>query len=203
MLRDCKGFTLLELLVAMAIFSLMSMMLYSSLTSMAETKEVLQKKTERFAKIQTFFRVIGRDITQIADRPVRDGFGDELPALSKNSGETGFEFTRNGWRNPAGRPRSSLQRVRYQLKEGVLIRDNWQVLDRDVESAPFGKILLDKVWELDVSFIGQQEKVFKQWPPDENDIVESDQALPRAVHVQIEIEDWGRFDRLFLINNGA
>ncbi len=201
--RECKGFTLLELLVALAIFSLMSMMLYGSLTSMTETREQLQKRTDRFAEVQTFFRVIGRDISQIAARPIRDGYGDELPAVSKNTSDLGFEFTRNGWRNPAGRPRSSLQRVRYQLKEGKLIRGNWQVLDRDVESAPYGKILLDNVWALDITFVGHQEKIYKQWPPENAESSDHSEVMPRAVHVQIELEDWGRFDRLFLVNTGA
>ena len=196
-IKRCKGFTLFELLVAMAIFSLMSMMVYSSLTSMTKTREQLQKKNESFAKVQTFFRVIGRDINQIASRPIRDEFGDPLPAVMKEAGEPGLEFTRNGWRNPAGRARSSLQRVRYQLKEGTLFRRNWQVLDRDVDSIPFGKVVLDKVWEMDITFVGALDKRYKQWPYQPG----SDE-IPRAVHVQVEVEGWGRFDRLFLVNNG-
>ena len=79
---DDRGFTLLELLVALAIFSLVSLALFGSLTSMIDTKQHLAADSNKLRELQTAFRIIGRDIEQAIDRPIRATYQPELPAMS-------------------------------------------------------------------------------------------------------------------------
>ena len=98
-----KGFTLLELLVALTIFSLISVTVYSSLTSMITTREHLKTDSEQLQALQTAWRIIGRDIEQAVDRPVRSRYEEELPAL-RWTGKRAFSASSN----PVVRHRASL-----------------------------------------------------------------------------------------------
>ncbi|MBU0673677.1 MAG: type II secretion system minor pseudopilin GspJ [Proteobacteria bacterium] len=196
-----NGFTLLELLVALSIFAIMSVVAYSSLAAMAEIREQLRDEGKRLTEIQTAFRLIGRDIEQAIARPIRDGYGDPLPAMSLTEGEgVILEFTRSGWRNPTGRQRSTLQRITYRFLGEELIRESWPVLDRAVDSTPFSRTILTGVMNLEVSFIGQDRQISPAWPPESSaDPAQAAKILPRAVRIFLDLEGWGRVDRLYLI----
>jgi general secretion pathway protein J len=190
------GFTLLELLVALSIFALISVSLYGSLSSMLDTKEHLEKQSEQLREIQTAFRIIGRDIEQSVDRPIRTAY-EQLPAMrwAEHPGE--FEFTTGGRRNPLLLKRSSLQRVAYRLEDGELIKDSWPVLDRDVDSKPFSQVILRGVESFELSFKDDKDTTYRVWPP-ANIYGVTVAPLPKAVQVHLDVENWGRIDRLFL-----
>ena len=106
----CDGFTLLELLVALAIFGLLAAMSYSGLHAVLQQQLYTEQAAERLGALQKLYLIMQRDIEQIVARTVRDEFGDaQLPVV----GGDALQFTRGGWRNPAGRQRSTLQRVGY------------------------------------------------------------------------------------------
>ena len=195
-----RGFTLLELLVSLAIFSLVAVTVYSSLTSMVSTREHLDDESEELRTLQTALRIIGRDIEQAVDRPVRSAYDEELSALRwQTTPVRSLQFTTNGRRNPAGLARSSLQRVSFRIEDSVLIKDAWPVLDRAVDSKPFSRKLLDGVIGFDISFVGDNEKVLLGWPPEITGTEAETPALPRAVNVQLDLKGWGKINRLFLI----
>jgi general secretion pathway protein J len=194
-----KGFTLLELLVALTIFSLISVTVYSSLTSMITTREHLKADSEQLQTLQTAWRIIGRDIEQAVDRPVRSRYEEELPALRWTESPRTLALTANGRRNPAGLARSSLQRIAFRLEDSELIKDSWPVLDRGIETEPFSQVLLRNIESFEVSFIDKDEKVLRSWPPENQPPGATIAALPRAINVQLEVRNWGRIDRLFLI----
>jgi len=194
-----KGFTLLELLVALTIFSLVSVTVYSSLASMISTREHLAAGSEQLRTLQTAWRVIGRDIEQTVDRPVRSGYEEDLPALRWTGAPQTLALTANGRSNPAGLTRSSLQRVAFRLEDSRLVKDSWPVLDRSIDTEPFSQVLLRDIESFEVSFIDKNEKVSRNWPPEDTVPGTNTSSLPRAVNVQLELKNWGRINRLFLI----
>lgn len=199
-----QGFTLLELLVALAVFAVMSVVIHSSLTSMLDTRRHLEESSRRLAELQSFFRVVGRDIEQAAARPVRDGFGETLPALSWVPVPGHLQLTGGGWRNPAGLPRSTLQRVAYRFSDNDLIRDTWGILDRAPDSEPFSRVVLRGVQRFDAVFIGADEQVFTVWPPpDRSGGSPAPDQLPRAVRLSLDVAGWGRLERLFLLGTAG
>ena len=107
-----SGFTLLELLVSMGIFALMAAMAYGGLNAIIKERQATDKHAARLAHLQTSFLWLGRDIEQTINRKIRDEYGDsQLAMTSAGFGLFQLELTRGGWRNPAGRTRSNLQRV--------------------------------------------------------------------------------------------
>ncbi|MCK4839084.1 MAG: type II secretion system minor pseudopilin GspJ, partial [Desulfobulbaceae bacterium] len=195
-----RGFTLLELLVALTIFALISVALFGSLTSMIETKQHLEADSNKLRELQTAFRIIGRDIEQAIARPVRAPYQEPLKPLVWTEHPANLELTTNGRRNPVMMKRSSLQRVAYRLEDDLFIKDTWPVLDRAIDSEPFSQVLLRDVESFEVSFVGANGP----WHPVNNAFGASPPAsvqndLPKAVKIILYLKNWGRIDRLFVI----
>ncbi|HEB85518.1 MAG TPA: type II secretion system protein GspJ [Gammaproteobacteria bacterium] len=216
-----KGFTLLELLVAMSIFALLAIMAYAGLDTVLDTRRILEQNMNRLSDIQKSVLFISRDLDQIVNRGIRDQYGDYQPALSASDLNVGLdapviEFTHTGYSNPLGVKRSHLQRVAYHLRNHVLYRDSWQVLDRAQDSRPYQARLCDKVESIGFRFMDEKGQWHTQWPPvtNANDIIPpsgkkkgiataSASLLPRAVEFSLKLSDWGIITRLLQLPGNA
>jgi general secretion pathway protein J len=78
-----RGFTLLELLVALFIAALMFAMGYGAINQGLTTRAALKEQQAHLLELQTAVRVLEQDFVQLAPRPVRQAVGDEpaQPAL--------------------------------------------------------------------------------------------------------------------------
>jgi len=198
--KSRQGFTLIELVVALAIFAVVSALVYGGLRSVLDTRNRAEEQATRLAALQTAFVLMARDIEQAAARRIRDDAGGPLPAMrgATSSGNSALEFTRAGWNNPAGRARSTLQRVAYSVRDGKLLRLTWAMLDRAPGDRPQETVLLDKVKGFEMRFLDPQMKWQLQWPPATTDN-SSQVMLPRAIEVSIDVEGWGRIPRMFRV----
>lgn len=190
------GFTLLELLVALSIFGLLATMSYSGLSAVMMQQSQTEIAADRLSELQKLYLVMQRDIEQVVQRPIRDEYGDEQPPLV--GGET-FQLTRAGWRNPAGRQRSRLQRVGYALEDQQLLRYSWAVLDRAQDSEPLVQLLSEAIEQVQIRYLGVDNEWKEQWPdtetPADPEIAPS--SLPRVVEVTVEHEMYGPIVWLF------
>lgn len=140
-----KGFTLIELMVALTIFAIMSVGVFSVFNSFSSTREITDRESKRLYAYQKAFEILTRDVDQMVSRTIRDEFGDFKPALEGT--DSGIEFTRAGWNRPGfiNTPRSELQRVRYYVEENILLRQYWNVLDRPDITEPTELEILEGV----------------------------------------------------------
>ncbi len=199
MMRRQSGFTLLELIIAIGIFATMSAMAYAGLNSVMNTRAHADIQADRLAQLQKAFLIIGRDIEQAIDRPVRDNYGDELRAISGGGyGSSILELSRSGRANPMALPRSHLQRVGYEVQEDQLLRKVWPVLDQAVDTVAYEGVMLTGIKAVDLRFMDANKQWQTQWPdPNLSGTGQSLPAMPRAVEVSIDLEDWGRIRRIF------
>lgn len=193
----CDGFTLLELLVALAIFGLLAAMSYSGLQAVLEQQAHTEQAADRLGELQKLYLIMQRDIEQIVPRTVRDEFGDAQQPLV---GGDALQLTRGGWRNPAGRQRSTLQRVGYAYDDEQLVRYSWSVLDRAQDSEPLEQPLIDDVERMGLRYLDGNDEWREQWP-DAVAAINADPAgippLPKAVEVTIEHKMFGTLVWLF------
>jgi type II secretion system protein J len=103
-------------------------------------------------------------------------------------------FTRGGWTNPAGLPRSELERVSYSIENGALIRSYTSELDATLADVPIKRQLIDHVRGFTLRFMDAGHNWQTQWPPLTQGGAQDSLTLrqrPIAVEVTIELEDWG------------
>jgi len=194
----CKGFTLLELLVALAIFGLLAAMSYGGLQAVLEQQSYTEQAADRLGALQKMYLIMQRDIEQIVPRTVRDEFGDTQQPLV---GGDALQLTRGGWRNPAGRQRSTLQRVGYAYDDEQLVRYTWSVLDRAQDSEPLQQPLIEDVENMQLRYLDGNDEWQEQWPDAVADIdadpADTLPALPKSVEVTIEHNTFGTLVSLF------
>jgi general secretion pathway protein J len=192
----CRGFTLLELLVALAIFGLLATMSYGGLQAVMMQQSQTEIAADRLSELQKLYLIMQRDIEQVVLRPIRDEYGDEQPPLI---GAETLQLTRGGWRNPAGRQRSQLQRVGYALEDQQLVRYTWAVLDRAQDSEPLVQLLSEAVEQLQLRYLAADNEWKEQWPDPQASVDPAivPLSLPRVVEVTVEHETYGPLVWLF------
>ncbi len=197
--RRSSGFTLIEVLVAMAIFGVMSMLAYMTLGQTLANAEMLTERIDRLQAVQRTVRFLSDDLLQAAPRPVRLELGDSMGSavLTSLSGEFALELTHGGWGNPAGLPRGTLQRSAYRLEDDELVRYHWNVLDRTFANEPVANILLDDVESLLFRYLDTDGEWSEVWPPLAQPGIRS---RPRAVEIVLTLADEGEIRRLLEVS---
>src|SRR5690242_17423935 len=95
------GFTLVELLVALAIFALLSAFAFRGLNAMLESRATLERESRKWRDVTLFVGRLERDLSAvIPTRQAKGASGTKLPAVSSaiESAEArdGLSLTRSG-----------------------------------------------------------------------------------------------------------
>ncbi|MGQ0619402.1 MAG: type II secretion system minor pseudopilin GspJ [Panacagrimonas sp.] len=196
--QDHRGFTLIEIIVVVLVFSIMAAMAYGGLNSVLRTRVGIEQSMNRTAEMQRAFQRLRTDFQNLRDRASRDEFGDTKPPLVA-AGEDTVTLIRGGWRNPLGAGRASIERVAYTLKDHKLLRSSWRVLDLPRESEPAQGTVLDNVEEARWRFMDAAGEWQTSWPVD--DVSGSGdsgtESPPAAVELTLVTKDWGEAKFLF------
>lgn len=198
------GFTLLELLVAIAITVIIGVGATVLFGQTLQNRERVGERAQALADLQRAFVFMRRDFEQTVTRPARDELGDAQSALS--GGDDGaVELTRTGWMNPLQtRSRSNLQRVRYRLDGNRLLREYWEFPDRQVGSEPVAAVLLDGVTAFRVQYLFRQPPQDYTWHDDwplaeDMQRKPAQRRAPLAVSLEVESEVFGTMKWFFRV----
>lgn len=193
-----RGFTLVELLVAIAIFVIVGTLAMGGYNELVKQSNIVETNNARSRAVQAAVQRMAQDFATLEPRPVREPLGDSFqPALRADERtEHLVDLTHSGWSNPAGVPRSTLQRVTYRLEEDRLRRDYWYVLDRTLSAEPASTVLLDRVTEVKLRYMDANRRWHQQWPPNGYSAPDMLRVRPIAVEITLELEDWGTITRL-------
>lgn len=202
------GFTLIEVLIAMAATVMIVTLAFMTFSNLINGLEVLRRSSDQAVEINRTWMFLSRDLRQFVNRPVRDElgtlesamFGGELAADSIN-------FTRTGWHNPNGYPRSHMQRVRYRLEDEILWRESYSVLDRTDETEPIQVEMLQGVKSFSIAFLGQGVPIdtgdfdTEDWPRSWGVDASQQGAFspPEALEITLDLQGYGEIRRLFEI----
>lgn len=195
-----RGFTLLEMLIAIAIFAMIGLASNAVLSTVLTNDEVTRTFSTRLKALQQGFGAIERDLAQMVARTPRlleGGRGSTVFQTGNDildSESEALVFYRLGWLNPDGLlPRGSLQSVAYVVHEGRLERWYFPYPEPEFGAEPIKTVVIDKVLSVEYSFFMDDKWERK---------VEATK-LPKAIAMEIEIEGFGKIQRKFLLPLGA
>jgi general secretion pathway protein J len=196
--RCSAGFTLMELLVAVAIFAVVSALALTGFTQLQRQSEYAAQRLDRTREVQRAMQMLALDLEQVEPRAIREPLGEtRLPALSVAvAAQYVLELTRAGWSNTAGLQRPTLQRVGYRLDNQDLWRDHWPTLDRTMSVEPVKEKLLTGVRSVTFRVMDGSRNWLDHWPETQSVDQSAVRLRPAAVEVTIELEDWGTIRRL-------
>ena len=190
------GFTLLEILIAVAIFAVVSTMALGGYNALLRQSERIETNMARTRAVQTAMHRMVQDFAELEPRPVREPLGSApQPVLfAQPRNEQLAELTRAGWSNTAGVPRSTLQRVLYRFQDNKLKRDYWVSLDRTLSAPPISVVLLDEVKSVSLRFLSPDRVWTDQWPA--TGAPATPYLRPIAIEITMDLEDMGTVKRL-------
>ena len=196
-----KGFTLIEVLVSIAIFATLSVAAYQVVNQIQRSNEVSIERSARLNALQRSLVILDNDFRQMAQRQFRTN-GEE--ASSKlilmqeyllDSDTVGVMFTRLGWHNPQQQfPRGEVTKVGYRIKEETLERVWWRYPDTPTGQEGVVTPLLEGIEAFSLEFYNGSSWL-KEW--------QTDRALPKAVRLKLTLKDYGEIERVYLTPSGS
>lgn len=204
-----SGFTLVELLVALAIFAIMSMMSYRALDSVFQTRQHLNEETARLRDVALLFARLDDDFTTLLDRRPRnaDNLLDDalrLTAFLPGADDATLVFTRSGFAGSTGIA-ATPQRVGYRLKDGTLELVLWPSLDAAPRTLPQAFPALGQVREAKWRAMdrgGNWQNVWRSTPVGGTPALGTSSAYPAALELTILLSSGEQFTRVFALRGG-
>ncbi len=189
-----SGFTLLEMLLALSIFTLVSFAAWQILSTVSTAQKVQSDNARRLYALDYAFLHLKKDLRQLVDRGEKGREGGERYSTflraEPGTGNTSLSFVRTGWRNNDQRlPRSSLQRVYYRLNGDTLERGYDRLLDTPGNTGPEYRPLLPGVKKVKFRFFTNG-----QW---QDNLRES--AFPEGIAISLDFVRGGSVERRFNI----
>lgn len=185
------GFTLVELLVALAVFAIIAAAAYASIAQLTRVQSTLDAKQSRLRAVQLALGAMERDLRYAISRKSRSSEGTIEPALSGRI--DAFRVSRSGRANPLDLARANVERVAWQWRDEKLERRSWPNLD----GARFEQVqpaeMLTEVDRLELSYMDTEGRWLDNWPVNNTPFPD---RLPRAVRIQLTCPDYGRINRI-------
>jgi general secretion pathway protein J len=197
-----RGFTLLEILVAVGVFAIFSALAYGSLDRILDSRDRIDAERQFWRQLAIAFTIMEDDLAMARGRTFRDVYGNPRAAFTgqpvdiRPQGDPSMAFTRGGVFVLSDSARPDLLRVGYRLTDGKLLRLTWPALDQPNQIQPQSAPLLDHVTEMKVRFYAIGSGWLEAWPLPTAALT----ALPEAVELTLQIEGRGQYQRIFRVN---
>lgn len=188
-----KGFTLVEMLVSLFVFSLLATAGVAVMAFTVDNRSGVSDRLQRLGELQRTHALLRQDLSQAAPRRVRDGRGEAARSAffgaPEGVGDPLLAFTRRGWENPDQLARASMQRVVWRLVDDRLERLVTPALDGAAPGP--AQVVLDGVSGLRLAY-RHRGQWSPAWPG-------GHAAVPDAVEVRMQVEGFGELRQVFLI----
>ena len=193
--RGLRGFTLVELLTALLILSLLALMSYRGLAAVLDAREHVDREADKWQRVAKFFARFGEDVQLAAPRPARAPAG-MLPAWrggADGAADPRLEFSRFA---PA-EGMAAARRLAYRLNERQEIELwAWPGLDIAPGVPPARYPVLAGVTTFELRYLDSRLAWVRSWPE-----AGSGELLPRAVQVRIILASGEEIVRVFALQS--
>ncbi len=202
LIQKTKGFTLIEVIIALFIFAILSVVGYKGLDSLIQTKERVAAEDDKWQQLILFFDRIELDVKQAVNRPIRTRDGSLEPAFigrATYAGEYGAQliFSRFGDQEQTGFLMDT-RRVAYRLHDGAIELLIWPSLDAAPNAKPQVFKVLTHVAQISFGYLTQDGRLANVWP-NTLDLSQTKSFAPSALRMSIKLESGETVTRIFAL----
>lgn len=185
-----SGFTLIEILIALAILGLIAVLGYRAVSSLSESEAQLSAESQRWRELDATFARIESDMRLAQPREVRAGGAAEAPWLAEKD-DAGNAMLRIARAGPefSLEPGSAGQRIGYRLRNGAIEVLYWPHLDQPAGVVPAAYPLSGGIARFDVAYLDTRGGWHERWP------FLGEPALPRAARITLTLDDGNSVER--------
>lgn len=199
MMHARKGFTLLEVLIALTVFAILATITSTALHHAFSTRTHINEQAKTLNELQLALTLLARDSQQVVSRSIHGEGMQEFPMFigQKNY----YEFTRDGVINPlALEQRSTLKRIAILCQGDKLIRRSWLALDPVNHKHFEDKILLSRLTNCQFNYLNRNLQLLPEWRGSIGGSSKiAKEPLPKAIQVNLAMAAWGSFNYLLII----
>lgn len=193
-----RGFTLIEIMIALMVFAVLATITASSLFYAFNARARVNEQAVRLNSLQLAISLLQQDTEQAIPRAIR---GNEMRLFPIFVGQKQYaEFTRDGNLNPKSlEKRSTLKRVALVCKEDKLLRRTWANLDAKDRNVYEDRVLLDNLSRCYFGYLNQSVQVLTEWREQAVGQNQRPEPFPKAIQINLTLKDWGEMNLLFTI----
>ena len=196
MKANSRGFTLIEMMVSVAIFGVMASIIFPALIQFLDARDRIEEKQSHLIGLQKTFLFLAQDMRFASNRVGKDEFGEPGKATLTVNEEALLEFTAlypDLNLDGLGVPR----RIRWELDDGVLQRVQYPVIDPDQDTRIIRQILLSGVDDIDITLTRIDDR-----REEESETWDEQSRLPDLLKMEILFESGIEYNRTFSMLNG-
>ena len=193
MTREEKGFTLIELMIALLIFGMLAAAGVSLLSFSIKAQAGSKMRLEDVAEVRRLFVMLSQDLAQAVPRTTRGQGGEQEAAFIGGDASRTLSYVRAGVSSSLDRPSSTLQRVDWAIANGTLQRTARPMVDGGADLDP--AIIVTAIEKISIRF-REKGEWRDRWTPT------NPRELPRAVELTFERKGSAPITQLFLVGTG-
>lgn len=200
-MKKSAAFTLIELLIALAIFAILALTTTYALTAALNTKKRLTESSIYLQQLKLTYLILRQDSMNAIPRPVIIRDMRQAPAFIGNASK--IEFTRDGVQSPLEENLTSQRRIIYDCTGGKLIRHAFLRVDSENNTLSQKNILLTDLTHCSFDFLNEKSTWLVPWESQVNTKNHIGELLPRAVRLKISIKNQGNMIILLPFSVGS
>lgn len=214
------GFTLIEVMIALFIFSVLSILTMRGLQTTFAAKQKSREALDQLAELEVAYTVLQRDIEQIINRNAQQPTGGlklslivpidnksssgQKASLKTDFGYNRLEFTRTGVSgNLINKKLSDLRRVAYFQDESTIVRHSWRQLDATKDTVVDKRRLLTNVENFNIYFVDEFGRKTDNWEvqpsKSSNESMQPMLELPKGIIIDFSVKNYGNIEWVFAL----
>jgi general secretion pathway protein J len=200
-MQRTRGFSLIEVMIAVAIFAVVAAIAYRGLGSVVRTRAALQETEQKLHSLTRALNLLEKDLSQAQMRSIRSGAGVLEPALLGDA--SSLRVSTLAVAAASAGVHFAPVRVQHVFGPNRWLRSSRAVLDAAPNTAESTRIQLESVSRVELSYFDQNLQPSGVWPPAaaRNDPNFDLDTLPRAVELRFTVPGAGQIRRLILISD--
>ena len=196
-MSNLKGYTLVEVLIVMTLFSVISLISLSFLNTSVSSSIGISSKSKLLNELSLLSELLKDDLFHVAKQYPRADELNQFPTFFKldndfREGEPILELVRNS-ASDGIEDQGAINKIHYKVKDNVLYRNYSSYLNSAYQERPFA--LVSEIEDIEIKALYDKNE-YLIWPPfNEADI----EIYPTLLEVNIIFNE-GNFKKIFFIS---